>query len=204
MSITCTSGKPAANWASATFASRKRRTVPVKTTLRQTQRLHRRFGQIINEDRRGSSFAQILQHQTRLVDIGRLVRMRSGLGVGDDLVSSPQGADHNRIVLMLAGEAQIVGKGRGDAEVNTAPGCLAPQKIGFHLDVAIPEQHDINASFGVAKIFQSKRGGCRPIGLGTFLHFPPIAFQKVNRIAPICFAQFPGQRGHFFVGIFFG
>ena len=52
-------------------------------------------------------------------------------------------ADQDRVVPALAGEADIVGEGRGDAQIDAARRGLAAQEIGLHLQVAIAEQHHV-------------------------------------------------------------
>ncbi len=122
------------------------RAVSRDAALRQPQRLHGRLRQIVDQDRRGRPFAQLLQQLPRLRDIGGM-RVLAGRGRVGDQVPRAQGADENRVVLVFGGEAHVVGKCRRDAQVDAAPRRFPAQEIGLHLDVAIAEQQRHRRAF---------------------------------------------------------
>jgi hypothetical protein len=120
-------------------------TVSIEAPLGEAERLHCRLGQIVDQDRRRRALAQLLQDVAGFRDIGGVRAILTGLGIESERVTRSQCVDQNHIVLVLAHEANIVGKRRGNAKVDPALRPLTPQEVGFHLQIAVPEQNDINA-----------------------------------------------------------
>ncbi len=168
------------------------------STFRESQRLHGGFRQIVDQDRRGCPLAQLLEQLPCLREISG-VRVLAGRGRLRDEVPRSERAYKNSVVLVFGGEAHVVGKGRRDTQVDTAPCSFPAQEIRLHLDIAIAEQQDIDAFPGAAQILDSIASSRRPTGCDAFLHLPPVAFQHFGGIAPVrCGKSGAGGRQFFF------
>ena len=114
-----------------------------------------------------------------------------------DQMPGPQGADEDGVVLAFADKPNIVGKSRRHMQIDAAPRRFPAQEIGFHLDIAIAEQDDIDALSAGAEIVEAVGGADRPIGRRAFLQVAPIALEDFGRIAPMLGRKFGADRGQF-------
>ncbi len=95
------------------------RAVAADAAFGEPQRLNSRFRQIVDEDGRGGRRSDGAQEVMRMRDIllmrGDAVRLVSG-----DQIAGAQGSDDDRIMRPFGKEAQIIGKGGRDRQVDAA------------------------------------------------------------------------------------
>ncbi len=104
-------------------------------------------------------------------------------------------------MLVFIDEAQIVGKGRGDVQVDAAAAGLLAQKIGLHVHVAVAEQDEVDARPLPVEVFQSLGGAGRPIGIGAALGFTAKALDERRRVAAVAGRQDACDVGQFGLGV---
>jgi hypothetical protein len=175
-----------------------------KPALGKAERLDGRLGQIIDQDRRRGFFAQAFEHEPGVGDVAGVMRGLPGREIVGDVVARAQRADEDGVVLVFAGEGEIIGKRRRHAQVEAAPHGLAAQEVGFHVNVALAVKDHVEALFSLAKVRHSQCGPRRPIRRRAFFQFTPIALEKLDRVAPVGRAQLGGDVGDFLLRGLFG
>ena len=98
---------------------------------------------------------------------------------------------------VFAGEPQVVGKGRGDPQIDAPRGRLPPQEIGLHVHIAVAEQDHVEAPAAFAHIRLRQRRAGGPIGLAALLGLAPQPLQHLGGVAAVIGAQFLRNRGEF-------
>ena len=172
----------------------------------EAQRLDSGLRQAVDQDGRIGMGAQALDDVPGLgqVDRGRIAAMIGGGALGDQ-VARAQGADQDRLVRFFGRQAQVVRERGGDPQVDIAPGRLAAQEVGLHLQVAVAEQQDVPAvRLGAAQVVRAQGRGHRPIGICAFAFLPAELIQRLARIAPMQFGKLGGHGGRLRRGVLVG
>ena len=159
--------------------------MPAQAPLGEPERLHRRFRQAVDEDRRRGALTQLLQNMACFRNEAGMGGMVGARQFGRERMARAQGADNHRVVLVFGDQAEVVGKAGRYAQIDAAAVRLAAKKVGFHLDVAIAEQHHIDAPAAARKIHKAEGLAGRPIAFAAFLHGAAIVVEQRQRIAPI-------------------
>ncbi len=170
--------------------------VPIGAAIGEAEGLHGRLRQIVDEDRRRAARPQSGNRLARLGDI-EIPRYAVTRLFACDGAARAQRTDDDRLVHALLGELDIVGKGRGDAQIDAAGGGRAAQEIGLGLQLAIAEQQDVEPLARDGEIGNAVRRRHRPIGSRPLLQLPAMRFEKLPRIAPVGLAKLRGERGLF-------
>ncbi len=97
-----------------------------------------------------------------------------------------QGADQYRLVRPLGRQPQVVGKAGRHRGPGPAPGRLAAQEVGLHLQLAVAEQQELDlVAHRPAEILDPARLRHRPIGIGAFLGAQAQPVQGLAGVAPV-------------------
>jgi hypothetical protein len=111
------------------------------------------------------------------------------IGAHRYVAAAVQGSNQDGVVFSLSGQAQIVGKTRGDFQINATLGRRASQKIGLHLHVASAEKQQIDPQIPRREILWRQRHVRGKIGGNALAGYTPEAIEHLDRIAPMIGVQ---------------
>jgi hypothetical protein len=111
------------------------------------------------------------------------------IGAHRYVAAAIQGSDQDGVVFSLSGQAQIVGKTRGDFQINATFSRSAPQEIGLNLDVAGAEKQQIDPQIPRREILWRQRHIRSKIGGNALAGYTPEAIEHLDRIAPMIGVQ---------------
>ena len=100
-------------------------------------------------------------------------------------------------MLVLGRKTNVVGKCRRHVQVDATTRRFAAQEIGLHLDIAIAEQHGIDAPARPAEILNAVGGADRPIGRAALFQFAPVVLQHLGGIASVLGGKLRTDRSQF-------
>ena len=117
----------------------------MRSPLRHAERLHCRLGEIVDENGGRSWLPEAFDDFARFVNECAVRRHARAPVIVDDRVAGAQRPDDDGIMPVLGDKAQIVGEGRGDPQIEPARGGIAAHKIRLHVNIAVAQQHKVDA-----------------------------------------------------------